>query len=208
MNPLHDCISGFNSFLKGMSVTLSNLLRREKITVLYPYEKVDIAPRYRGLFVLPFNEDTKRLNCTGCTLCIQACPTNVISLTKHGAGKHGGISDFQMDLGRCMFCNLCVEACPFEAIEMTTAFELASTHRDICVFPLTALAQGGADSVRRNDETITTALATEAAAKEAAAKAKAAAAAKAAADSNTAATGEATPHTAKSHSADSTGAGS
>ncbi len=180
MNSLRDGISGFTSFLKGMSVTLSNLVRREKITVLYPYEKVDVAPRYRGLFVLPFNEENHRLNCTGCTLCIQACPTGVITLTKHGAGKHGGISDFQMDLGRCMFCNLCIEACPFEAIEMTTAFELAGTDRNTCVFPLTALAQGGAASVQTNMETITNALAAEAAAKEAAAKAKGEAAALAA----------------------------
>ncbi len=171
MNTIQDLFSGFMSFLRGMKITGANL-GRDKTTVLYPYEKADVAPRYRGLFVLPFNEANGRLNCTGCTLCIQACPTNVITLTKLGAGKHGGIQDFQMDLGRCMFCNLCVEACPFEAIEMTTQFELASTDRNVCVFPLTSLAQGGAAAAEKNYNTISTALAAEAAEK--AAKAAAA----------------------------------
>src|ERR687888_1436056 len=140
---LFDFLEGFASFFKGMGVTFKNLVAREKITVQYPYERVEVAPRYRGLFYLPYDEEAKRLKCTGCTLCEQACPTNVISMTKLGAGKHGGVSEFDMDLGRCMFCNLCIEACPFDAIYMGPQYEIASTNRNASLFTIDMLTPGG-----------------------------------------------------------------
>src|SRR5690348_11590727 len=145
-----------------MRVTVINLVARPKITLQYPYQRPKVSPRYRGLFYLPYDEEAKRLKCTGCTLCEQACPTNVISMTKLGAGKHGGVSEFNMDLGRCMFCNLCIEACPFDAIYMGPAYELASTNRDASKFDIAGLAQGGAEAVERNNRTITALLAAEA----------------------------------------------
>jgi len=171
-----DFLRGFASLFKGMAVTLRNLVAREKITVQYPYERVPVSPRYRGLFYLPWDEEGKRLKCVGCTLCAQACPTNVISMTKLGAGKHAGVSEFTMDLGRCMFCNLCIEACPFDAIHMGPVYELASTDRNASVFTIEALTPGGAANVELNNATIRAALAEEEARK--AAKAGEAAAAK------------------------------
>ena len=170
--PIRDFFSGFASFFKGMKVTAINLVARRKITVQYPYERVTVSPRYRGLFYLPYDEESERLKCTGCTLCEQACPTNVISMVKLGAGKHGGVSEFDMDLGRCMFCHLCIEACPFDAIFMGPAYELASTDRNASVFHIGDLAVGGETAVEQNIQTITEALAAEEAAK--AAKAAAA----------------------------------
>jgi NADH-quinone oxidoreductase subunit I len=167
---LADFFTGFASFFKGMYVTVKNLVVRPKITLQYPYERPTVSPRYRGLFYLPYNEEKGRLNCTGCTLCEQACPTNVISMTKLGSGKHGGVSEFNMDLGRCMFCNLCIEACPFDAIYMGPAFELASTDRNASIFLIADLAQGGAKAVEQNNETIAALLAAEAAEKAAKAK--------------------------------------
>lgn len=164
-NVVVDILASLWSFAKGMAVTLVNLVAREKITVQYPYERVQVSARYRGLFYLPYDEEAGRLKCVGCTLCAQACPTNVISMTKLGAGKHAGVSEFNMDFGRCMFCNLCVEACPFEAIYMGPAYELASTHRNASYFRIEDLAQGGRKAVERNNETIRAALAAEAAEK-------------------------------------------
>lgn len=166
--PLSDFFTGFLSIFKGMAVTLRNLVGREKITVQYPYERVEVSPRYRGLFYLPYDQEAKRLKCVGCTLCEQACPTNVISMTKLGTGKHAGVNEFNMDLGRCMFCNLCIEACPFEAIYMGPAYELASYNRNASMFHIQDLAQGGAPAVTTNNATIEAALAEEAAKKAAA----------------------------------------
>jgi NADH-quinone oxidoreductase subunit I len=160
--PVRDFFEGFGSIFKGMLVTWKNLVGREKITVQYPYERVDVSPRYRGLFYLPYDEDAQRLKCVGCTLCEQACPTNVISMNKLGAGKHAGVDEFDMDLGRCMFCNLCIEACPFDAIYMGPAYELASYRRDASVFRIADLTPGGEENVKRNNATIAAALAAEA----------------------------------------------
>lgn len=167
---LSDFFEGFISLFKGMAVTLRNLIGREKITVQYPYERVQVSPRYRGLFYLPYDEEGKRLKCVGCTLCEQACPTNVISMNKLGAGKHAGVDEFDMDLGRCMFCNLCIEACPFDAIHMGPVYELASSRRDASVFHIADLTPGGARNVEINNATIAAALAAEAEKKAAAAK--------------------------------------
>jgi len=165
---LTDFLKGFLSIFKGMSVTFRNLVGREKITVQYPYERVEVSPRYRGLFYLPYDPEAKRLKCVGCTLCEQACPTNVISMNKLGAGKNAGVDEFNMDLGRCMFCNLCIEACPFEAIYMGPAYELASYNRDASKFRIEDLAQGGARAVAENNVTIEALLAEDAAKKAAA----------------------------------------
>jgi NADH-quinone oxidoreductase subunit I len=166
---ISDFFTGFASFFKGMGVTFKNLVGREKITVQYPFERVEVSPRFRGLFYLPYDEEAKRLKCVGCTLCEQACPTNVISMTKLGAGKHAGVNEFNMDLGRCMFCNLCIEACPFDAIYMGPAYELASYNRTASMFRIADLSQGGAKAVEINNATIEAALAEEAARKAAAA---------------------------------------
>ncbi len=157
-NLVADFFSGFLSFFKGLGVTFRNLVAREKITVQYPYERIEVSARYRGLFYLPYDEEAGRLKCVGCTLCEQACPTNVISMTKLGAGKNAGVSEFNMDLGRCMFCNLCIEACPFEAIYMGPAYELASTKRDASLFRIADLAQGGRPAVEANNRNIQAAL--------------------------------------------------
>ena len=162
---LADFGTGFASLFKGMAVTIKNLVAREKITLQYPYERDTVSPRYRGLFYLPFDEEAGRLKCVGCTLCEQACPTNVISMVKLGAGKHAGVSEFDMDLGRCMFCNLCIEACPFDAIHMSQNYELSSTQRNVCVFDINALTPGGAPNVERNNTNIEAALAADAKAK-------------------------------------------
>lgn len=167
-NTLSAFFEGFFSLFKGLSVTFANLVGRRKITEMYPFEKPTMPPRYRGLFYLPYDAEAGRLKCVGCTLCEQACPTRVISMTKLGAGKHAGVSEFTMDLGRCMFCNLCIEACPFDAIYMGPAYELASTRRDASVFQIDDLAQGGQAAVLANNDTISKALLEEAAKKAAA----------------------------------------
>jgi len=47
--------------------------------------------------------------CTGCGLCVDACPVEAISMEDDKA---------KVDKDKCTECGLCVEECPNEAISM------------------------------------------------------------------------------------------
>jgi len=47
--------------------------------------------------------------CTGCTLCVKACPFAAITMIEKKAS---------IDLDRCTLCGACVETCKFDAIEL------------------------------------------------------------------------------------------
>src|SRR5438128_10165109 len=56
----------------------------------------------------------------GCRECIDACPTNAISV------QDGSVA---LDLGRCIFCPECASACPEGAITFTNDYRLAARDR-------------------------------------------------------------------------------
>jgi len=55
----------------------------------------------------------------GCSACIEACPTEAISL-----------QPLRIDLGACVFCAGCAEACPEGAIAHTNNYQMAATSRE------------------------------------------------------------------------------
>lgn len=66
--------------------------------------------------------------CTGCTLCVRACPFGAITIT----GKKAVI-----DLAKCNLCGACVDACRFKAIaiEKSSAPRIdTSAYKDVWVF--------------------------------------------------------------------------
>lgn len=122
---------------EGLTITASHMFRKP-ITIQYPDRTlspvIEMLPsRYRG-----FLEVDMKI-CTGCTLCMQACPIQCINIeiAKQEAGslKQEGevktppqrlITKFNIDIALCMFCGLCTEPCPTGAIRFSKRFENAT----------------------------------------------------------------------------------
>ena len=115
--------------LNGLRLSLKNAMRGP-ITVMYPYEKLELPDRSRWA-VRPTYFDDGSPRCTGCMTCVKTCPDHILSLdveTREDKTKH--IERFGYEIGACMMCGLCVEACPFDAITMSHEYELAVTSPD------------------------------------------------------------------------------
>jgi len=93
-------------------------------TVLYPYQKLDLPPTYRGKHTLDFKR------CIGCGNCVEICPNDCMWMEKLEDPELGKIERPGVDTGRCLFCGFCVEVCPTVAIHETVEFELADGDRE------------------------------------------------------------------------------
>ena len=104
----------------GRSVGLKT--KSPRVTIMYPEERRQISPRWRGLHRLMLRPDGAP-RCVACMMCETACPDKCIYITA-GESPDGRIEKypvaFEIDLLRCCFCGLCVEACPEDAIRMDT----------------------------------------------------------------------------------------
>jgi len=123
----------FKEFAKGLSITLRYLLPGNTTTVNYPKQKLEMAPRFRGLHRLVPAQDREK--CVACYLCPTVCPAKCITVESEENEKGEKYPRiYEIDLLRCIFCGYCVEACPVEAIEMTSAYELANFKRSDFMF--------------------------------------------------------------------------
>jgi len=124
MGYFSDIADAAKTIFEGLTITASHMLRRP-ITVQYP-DRISVpiretmAPRYRG-----FLEVDMKI-CTGCTLCMQACPIQCIDIGITKGVPTRLISKFDIDIGKCMFCGLCTEPCPTGAIRFSREFERAT----------------------------------------------------------------------------------
>ena len=114
--------------IKGLSLTFRRFFSKP-ITILYPEEKWECYPRYRGLHQLQRKEDGSA-KCVACQLCATVCPSGCIRVDgAEGPNHERYVESYEIDLTRCIFCGFCVEACPVGAITMTCEYELASYSR-------------------------------------------------------------------------------
>ena len=60
-----------------------------------------------------------KVNCTGCTYCVDYCPENCLEMTGEGNIQVSTLVREKV----CIGCALCAEICPHEAITMTDAAE-------------------------------------------------------------------------------------
>ena len=117
--------------LRGLAITLRHITRFRPITVKYPEEVKALPENYRGLHVMP-GDDEGRIRCVACKLCEIACPTQAISIVSEPADDYGverRPKVYNIDFMRCVFCGFCVEACPCDALRMGMKYELASYSR-------------------------------------------------------------------------------
>ncbi len=121
--------------MKGLGVTFKTMINtwtKGAVTVQYPHEKEDLAPRTRGVIAL------KEENCTVCMLCARECPDWCIYIEGHKEKRpprrEGGkprtvnaLDRFDIDYALCMYCGICVEVCPFDALFWTPEYEYSES---------------------------------------------------------------------------------
>ncbi|MFA5139905.1 MAG: 4Fe-4S dicluster domain-containing protein [Elusimicrobiota bacterium] len=109
-------------------------------TVLYPFERLEVPPRFRGRIAY------EAASCIGCKLCMRDCPSDAIRISKYEGGsflfafvsartgerklveipnnaKKRHRARFR--LSRCIYCAQCVESCPKKCLRSTDQYELA-----------------------------------------------------------------------------------
>ncbi|HQQ93428.1 MAG TPA: NADH-quinone oxidoreductase subunit I [Bacteroidia bacterium] len=113
------------AIIKGMITTFSHLFKKRP-TIMYPEQKREYAPVYRGQHVLKRDENGAE-RCTACGMCAVACPAEAI-IMESAERKKGEealyreekyAATYEINMLRCIFCGLCEEACPKEAIFLT-----------------------------------------------------------------------------------------
>ncbi|MEM4658473.1 MAG: NADH-quinone oxidoreductase subunit I [Candidatus Methanosuratincola sp.] len=139
--------------LRGLATTIRHILRFKPVTVEYPEEVKELPPRYRGLHILPADDEGK-IRCVACKLCEVACPTQAISIVAMAADEYGVERKpkvYNIDFMRCVFCGFCVEACPCDALRMGMQYELASYNRAGLVHTLDVFFDPNVKSVAPRD---------------------------------------------------------
>lgn len=124
------------SVFEGMSITFSHLLRKP-VTIQYP-DKIDrplaetLPDRFRGFLKVDMEI------CTACLACMTDCPIDCIKIVtkkdETSATKERVLTQFDIDMAKCMFCGLCTEPCPTGAIHFTKEFERATEDINDLVF--------------------------------------------------------------------------
>ena len=126
-------------FMEGLAVTLKTALRKP-VTEQYPDpdKRHQVAERYMGFPALLWDYGVPEPYCTGCMVCVRACPTQCMSAQMTDNPKHADdlsrrrkiIEAFEINLGRCILCGICVDVCNFDAIEMSHEHELSKYERN------------------------------------------------------------------------------
>ncbi|MCK5124866.1 MAG: 4Fe-4S dicluster domain-containing protein [candidate division Zixibacteria bacterium] len=137
--------SGIYNLILGMFTTTKHL-GRHAITIQYPKERWEIPERSRGMVVLLTDLETGKLNCTGCLLCMKACPSAAISIeVVKDENKKRHVKSFDLNYNICCFCGLCEESCNFAAIKLATKFEFPAWDKKDFQWDIAKLQEMGLD---------------------------------------------------------------
>ena len=122
------------SILLGMKITGLHFFR-PRLTELFPEQKPDISPTFRGRHMLAFDENGEHL-CIACKACEKICPDRliVIESVRNPETKKFVLTGFILDNSRCSFCGLCEDVCPTGALRHTPQFEYSAfTRNDLVI---------------------------------------------------------------------------
>jgi NADH-quinone oxidoreductase subunit I len=118
-------------------------MTRPKATIMYPFEKGPLSPRFRGEHALrryPNGEE----RCIACKLCEAICPAQAITIeAEPRADGSRRTTRYDIDMVKCIYCGLCQEACPVDAIVEGPNFEYATETREELYFDKDRLLDNG-----------------------------------------------------------------
>ncbi len=164
MKMLFRKISQLWGLMVGLAITGKYFLSKD-VTVYYPRQTVDPKDilTYRGhIELIGLDDDPGTPRCISCLLCVQACPSGCIAVTKSKApkpteeelqameeAKQRGEkpkapaapkypASWLYDYNLCSLCGMCVEACPVDSIRFSHNIYLAGTSPDDFRFNLLA----------------------------------------------------------------------
>lgn len=116
--------------LKGMFITIKNMLFAKKVTIQFPEERRQYSDRFRGQHYIKAVNGVE--NCTACMLCPTVCPAECIHIVAgERPDKEKYPVKFEIDVLRCCFCGMCEEACPKDAIKLSNIYEMSQTNRTV-----------------------------------------------------------------------------
>jgi len=119
----------FTEIARGMWLVLEQFFR-PPYTIMYPFEKGPLSPRFRGEHALrryPSGEE----RCIACKLCEAICPAQAITIESE-ARLDGSrrTTKYDIDMTKCIYCGFCQEACPVDAIVETQNQEFSTETRE------------------------------------------------------------------------------
>jgi NADH dehydrogenase (ubiquinone) Fe-S protein 8 len=112
------CWSSFSAHRKSIGNLRDEQVLNQDIsyTILYPFEKGPISPRFRGEHALrryPTGEE----RCIACKLCEAICPAQAITIeAEEREDGSRRTTRYDIDMTKCIYCGLCQESCPVDAI--------------------------------------------------------------------------------------------
>jgi len=132
----------FTEILRGMWIVLENFFR-PPYTIMYPFEKGPLSPRFRGEHALrryPSGEE----RCIACKLCEAICPAQAITIESE-AREDGSrrTTKYDIDMTKCIYCGFCQEACPVDAIVETQNQEYSTETREELLYNKEKLLANG-----------------------------------------------------------------
>jgi NADH dehydrogenase (ubiquinone) Fe-S protein 8 len=132
----------FTEIIRGMWIVIEQFFR-PPYTIMYPFEKGPLSPRFRGEHALrryPSGEE----RCIACKLCEAICPAQAITIESE-AREDGSrrTTKYDIDMTKCIYCGFCQEACPVDAIVETQNQEFTTETREELLYNKEKLLANG-----------------------------------------------------------------